>query len=305
MNSWQTGKLLVVAHDAGGAEVISSWIRNIRGSQSVSYLLEGPAQRIFSCKMPGLSVASEEAILARISKFDRVLVGTSWGTDLEKRIIRLCRQCFIPVAAYLDHWTNYRERFILDGQVVLPDEIWVGDEHAYTLAKNLFGSQAAIRFEENQYLIDAVQRIREKETKVEVSESRKANVLYICEPRTMKYGDPNYWGYTEFEALDEYLSYLTATSAEVTEVIVRLHPSETAGKYLNTMNKHRGNIRLSESAGSKTLDEECAWADWVVGCDSMAMVVALKAGKKVFSCIPQGGRPISLPFPEITRLFTE
>ena len=32
--------------------------------------------------------------------------------------------------AFLDHWTNYRERFLLDGSPVLPDELWVGDEHA-------------------------------------------------------------------------------------------------------------------------------------------------------------------------------
>ncbi len=37
----------------------------------------------------------------------------------------------------------------------------------------------------------------------------------------------------------------------------------------------------------------------------MAMVVALAAGRRVVSAIPAGGRPLSLPFPEIERLFAD
>ena len=53
----------------------------------------------------------------------------------------------------------------------------------------------------------------------------------------------------------------------------------------------------------RTLAEDFAWADTVVGCDTMAMVVALAAGRRVVSAIPAGGRPLSLPFAEIERLF--
>jgi len=33
------------------------------------------------------------------------------------------------------------------------------------------------------------------------------------------------------------------------------------------------------------------------------MAVALAAGRHVVSAIPRGGRPLSLPFPEIDRMF--
>ena len=45
------------------------------------------------------------------------------------------------------------------------------------------------------------------------------------------------------------------------------------------------------------------WADWVVGCDSMALAIAVKAGKKVFSCIPAQGKALTIPFPQIIKLF--
>ena len=38
----------------------------------------------------------------------------------------------------LDHWVNYKERFIRGGELILPDEIWVCDNHALALAKKAF-----------------------------------------------------------------------------------------------------------------------------------------------------------------------
>ena len=40
----------------------------------------------------------------------------------------------------------------------------------------------------------------------------------------------------------------------------------------------------------------------VVGCESMAMVVALMAGKSVYSSIPSGGRNCTLPHEGIIKM---
>jgi len=40
-----------------------------------------------------------------------------------------------------------------------------------------------------------------------------------------------------------------------------------------------------------------------VGCQSMALVVGLLAGKEVFSSVPRGARGPQLPYPGIARLF--
>ena len=65
--------------------------------------------------------------------------------------------------------------------------------------------------------------------------------------------------------------------------------------------------RLAEfgvaASARTTLAEDIAWADTVAGCDTMAMVVALAAGRRVISVIPPGGRPLTLPFGEIERLY--
>jgi hypothetical protein len=120
-------------------------------------------------------------------------------------------------------------------------------------------------------------------------------VLYVTEPTSAAAeavtGDPRGWGYTETEALERYLEQAPGP------VRLRPHPSEPPEKYAGLVERHG----LELSAGAP-LAEDLAWADTVVGCDSMAMVVGLLAGRRVICAIPPGGRPLSLPFPEIERL---
>ena len=59
-----------------------------------------------------------------------MLCGSSGGSDLERGVVRAARAAGVPSAVWLDHWVNYPARFVLDGESVLPDELWVADEHA-------------------------------------------------------------------------------------------------------------------------------------------------------------------------------
>ena len=295
---------MVAAHDAGGAEVVSSWLRTAAGGdyRQVDFLLAGPAVKVFGTKLPVVALLAETRALNGIAGYDRVLTGTSWGSTLERRVIAAAKAAGVKVAAYLDHWINYRERFLLDGALTLPDELWAGDEYAYKLAREIFPT-ATVVLEPNRYFSDAVAAVAAVEA-VAVPPRRgdEPRVLYVCEPRTMNYGQPDYWGYDEYAALAGYLAYLAGQGSVVEEVRVRLHPAESPGKYAAVTNRFAAALPLTESGGAP-LSADCAWADWVVGCDSMAMAIALLAGKKVFSCIPPGGRAMTLPFPAIIRLF--
>jgi len=301
MSFWPDGKLLVAAHDAGGAEVVAAWLRQAAGGDysRVVFALAGPAVKVFRAKLGDIALAAPAEALAAVADCDRVLTGTGWGSDLEKEAIAAAKGAGVRVASYLDHWTNYRERFVLDGAPVLPDELWAGDEHAYRLARQVFPSVPVV-LEPNRYFADAVAAVREAAVPPRRNDGKR--VLYICEPRTMQYGRADYWGYTEYEALAGYLEYLVRQKTPVDEVRVRLHPAESAGKYAAVTAKFAAAFPLTESAGAP-LAADCAWADWVAGCDSMAMVIALLAGRTVFSCIPPGGRKMTLPYPEIIRLF--
>ena len=285
--------ICIVSHDAGGAEILSSLIRQ-RGFDC-QYVLAGPALKIFQRKLGSVDTRLlQEAILDA----DWLLCGTSWQSDLEWQAIQIARKTGKRSVAFLDHWVNYQERFTRGGETQLPDEIWVGDAHAENMARGLFPS-LKIRLVENPYFNDLKRELAELSQPRE-RDPNSLRILYVCEPlrehALREYGDEQHWGYTEEGALRYFLANLKILDAPVSRILLRPHPSESAGKYDWASEEYDLPII---SGGTKTLFEEVAACDLVVGCESMAMVVGLLAGRRVISCIPPGGKPCSLPQPEI------
>jgi hypothetical protein len=290
-------RLLVACHDAGGAEIVSAWLRRHRGEHDATLLLEGPAKAIFAAKVPDLPRVEALGAL----DVDLVLCGSSGAADLERWAVRAARDEGVRSAVWLDHWTNYPARFASDGAgLVLPDEVWVTDEHAARLAEEtLPGSD--VRIMGNPYLDDAAEEIR---ALTEPSDPAGERVLYVTEPTAAAAaaatGDPRGWGYDEHEALAGYLEHLAREPRPPSAVRLRTHPAELPGKYDRELAALSDRLALSRSSGS--LAEDCAWATTVAGCETMAMAVALAAGRRVVSVIPPGGRPSVLPFEGIERL---
>jgi hypothetical protein len=295
------GRQLIVAYDSGGAEVVSAWVA-AHPENDYRFLLAGPAARVFERKLPQIAILPVEILERAVEDAKRVITGTGWTSDLEKRAIERARHFGVPVAAYLDHWVNYRSRFELHGALVLPDEIWVGDEFALQMARK-FLPEARLKFEPNQYFVEMRRQValaaahRERGTGI--------TVLYVTEPTSVaaerEHGNPRHWGYTEFEALDGYLTYIQEYRPDA-RIVVRPHPAEPAGKYDALVDGYRQRLNVRVSS-ARTLVEDCGQADWVVGCDSMAMAVAAICGKQVFSSLPSTGPELTIPFPEIIRLF--
>jgi hypothetical protein len=287
-------RLLVACHDAGGAEIVSAWLRRNRGEHDATLLLDGPARAIFAAKLPHAPRTDE---LGGIECFDLVLCGSSGAADLERRAVRAAREAGVRSVVWLDHWTNYAARFD-----ALPDEVWVTDEHAARLAAETLAG-ADIHVMGNPYLEDAAAEIRALTGPRDPAGER---VLYVSEPTSaaaaVATGDPRGWGYDEHEALAGYLEHLARAADPPAAVRLRSHPAEPTGKYDAELAAFAGRLALGLSPGG-TLAEDCAWADTVAGCETMAMAVALTAGRRVVCVIPPGGRPPALPFEGIERLY--
>lgn len=290
------GTLAVVSNDAGGAEILSSYVS--QQGLECHYVLQGPALRVFERKAGIVRISMlEEAI--RQSEW--VLCGTSWQSDLEFNAIKLARSLGKRSVAFLDHWVNYRERFVRGGEIHLPDEIWVGDPIAKAMAVASFAN-LPIRLVENPYYADIRRELAAAPT-AHLPRPDRLSVLYVCEPvrepGLLLFGNERHFGYVEEEALRYFLQNVTFLGNPVNRIVIRPHPSEPVAKYEWALTGFDLPIAMG---GSRPLVEEIAQCDVVVGCESMAMVVGLIAGKRVISCIPPGGKPCSLPQPEIKQL---
>lgn len=285
----------LVCHDAGGAEILSSWAK--LQSEEFCRVTEGPARKIFDRKL-GISESLE--LEQAIQQSDWLLCGTSWQSDLERRAVSLGRKSGKKVISFIDHWVNYPERFIIDGNLVLPNEIWVGDTDAEIIAKNVFPNTPVV-LQNNPYFSEL--RVQLENISRTQTEKDLKTILYVCEPirehALLQHGDEHYWGYTEEGALNFFLDNVAVLGVKVKEIQVRPHPSEESSKYFWSTANQNFTVVIG---GKRSLLEEIVAADIIVGCESMAMVVALLDHKRVISSIPPGGKACGLPQKAIEHL---
>ena len=287
--------IAIVSHDAGGAEILSSFVRRNKGEYL--YVLEGPALRIFESKLGKIDIRSFDFAMANARS---VLTGTSWGSDLEYRAIKEARGRGIRSCTFLDHWVHYTERLEREGVTVLPDEIWVGDEYALRLAQEQFNS-TDIKFVSNPYFADIVEEI--DRCHVPQSGEKTERILYVCEPvgehMKRQYGNERALGYIEDDAIRFFFDNIGRIADNPSRIVIRPHPAESREKYKWVLNAYALPVEIG---GKRPLLDEIMDCDIVVGIQSMAMVVGLLAGKKVYSSIPPGGKPCALPHVEIIKL---
>lgn len=286
----------VVAHDAGGAEIISSYIR--QQGMECSYCLEGPARNVFARKLGSVDSLPLEEL---VDTCKWILCGSSFLSDLEWRALGLGRQAEKRTVAMLDHWVNYRQRFLRHGEWHFPDEIWVGDELGVSLAREAL-PEIKVSLVSNAYFLDIKRELAAIPVPQRLGHTG-TSMLYVCEPvreaGLALYGNELFWGYTEEDALRYFLSNVSCLAEKIDRIVVRPHPKEDLNKYNWAAREFDLPIVSGED---KTLLEQIVASSLVAGCATMAMVVGLIAGKRVVSCIPPGGKASPLPFPEIENM---
>lgn len=289
---------LVVANDAGGANILKHFLLNYKLSPQI--IATGPAYKIFRDEVffDDYQFLSEVHLEDAVKSANAILVGTGWASDIEKRAIVLARQLHRRCAAFLDHWVNYRERFELNGKVVLPNEIWVGDSPGFDMAKREFAAQALVILEENPYF-----RFMRDHVGLSSKGSTTRRILYcteaIAEAAEKKYGDGNALGYTDESLLEEFLKKFPY-KAEI-ELRLRPHPAEDLNKYLKIIEKHKNILNLSISISS--LDVDLTWSTDVISIDSMVLAVAVCCERRAFSIKPDFAGGCIVPFPEIIPIW--
>ena len=290
----------VCCHDSGGAEIVSSYI--LKNNITAKYCLEGPAVKVFGRKLGNIK---NNSLSDMINGVDWILCGTSWQSSLEWATIQAAKKQDKKVVSFLEHWSNYSERFNRNGIMILPDEIWVSDPYAQKIAEESF-PDTKIKLMDNPYLSEIKQSLSKLKPKKKLTEKHVA--LYACENISdhmlLQHGDANHLGYTEHDSLQFFVDNLDKVDKNIRTIIVRPHPSDNnpQAKY-GWIKKHPINALCDvQFSKEKSLMQDIVDCDIVVGAETMAMVVGLISRKRVVSSIPEKGRECILPFPEIEHI---
>ena len=312
--------IAIISHDAGGANILAALANKYNGSFAWHFILAGPAVRVFSSypQLERMTVphGSMSGDLFGRGAFDLMVTGTGWQTNHELDGIRFAKERGIPVLAYLDHWTNYRERFgtPTNWQSNLPDFVAVGDAYAYEKAMLEGFPKAKLTCVENPYLESFLQKqdaIREAS-----SVATTKTLLFLSEPFRPTFhasGDSQGAAHTgiEYEALQQLLNLLLNSKAlDGYTLRIRLHPSESKDKYTDLLRKILGDQDPLASRVEVhdpflcSLEEDCCGAEFVIGISSMALLVSAALGRKTFSLNPRG-IVTGLPHPEVVQCADE
>jgi hypothetical protein len=264
----------IVAHDAGGANILASYCR--LKPDNYRYLLQGPAKAIFG---KTLSIESEDDFGRFVSECHSFICGTSGKSDFERFIFSQARILNKETTAILDHWTNYRERFVLNGKLVLPNNLITVDGYAYQIAKETF-PECEIEEIDNPYLKEFYNHY--KELTIQKESSYKSEILYISE------------GFSEYKEVGknslskdfiyfrEFLHVRQRLFDASLALRIRLHPSEDLAK-LDKYREIYSDILQSDSSVDLAID--LSRANCVVGVSSMALVLAASCGIPTFSLL--------------------
>ena len=272
----------IVAHDAGAANILISWLP-LLGETGFLVYLDGPALGSLPADFLPFQANSLDDL---VTKADVVLTGTGWASDLEYNAIRKSKEQKVHVISLIDHWINYRARFIRDGNSVMPNEIWVTDKYALELARDRF-RDIPVTIKPNLYLENQLERARS------YIENNPPELLYVSSGGDSK---------DEILSLEYTVSHLPQLGiSQSTKITIRPHPSEVATIYQKWI---VGNsYRLNCSVGHKEeLSAMIGRSHWIVGRETMPLVVGALAGKKVLSSLAPDMGPLRLPHREILEI---
>ncbi len=292
VNKFTRGKnILLVAFDAGGANQLFSLFDKVSSYESLNIICDGPAKKIYE-QIFKRNYIQNLNIPDLLSRVNLVVSSTGLGSDLEYSAIAMAKKKDVYVVSLLDHWVNYRERFIRGNTLLLPDEIWVVDEYAKKISHEIF-PELKIKLVPDMYM----ENIRE-----EVSRSKaviKKQVLFLLEPIVFQGARTIYLNPLEKLYLENFLQIWESTFARDNTILkLRPHPSEPNQKYATYAIPSR--VVMSDLP---RLSQDLAESSVVVGYHSYAMTVAKGLGKEVLCALPVGVE-CELPHINIPRIFT-
>ena len=273
----------VICKDAGGAELAVRLA--LEQNENFCVALSGPAIKIFKKKLNKIDIISRAEA---IKKSDWVLCSTGTSGNFEKDGLILAKKNKKRVISILDHWVEYKSRFIKKEKLFLPDEIWVTDKFALKIIKKeKFKTKIVLK--KNLYFDEFKKKsmlYKNKKNKI----SGK-NIIFLSE----KVNPMHNKNYNSEQCIKFFFDNLPFFKTKIKKITIRFHPREKIRKF-RWMTNFPNKILISKN---KHVFDDILENDIIVGINTVALVLGLIAKKKVISCIPKIKNKCDLPYKKI------
>ena len=264
----------IVSHDAGGANILNALVKDYK-EISFHLLAKGPALKIFDSKNIKLS-NNEVEFFANI---DFVIFGTG-ATSYEKKLLRRAKEIGLNSSAILDHFVNYRNRFVYDEIISLPDYCFVCDTYSLHVAKKELAPYESIHLCDN-YL---ARRMRWEIENFKSDEEK--SILYVLENVDENWDNELLAWQVAFNNF--YENFYKKSNFK--KIIVRPHPMDGPSVY-KTLEAYKEVVFDYSPSPVASLSK----VSTVVGVESYLLYLAHHCGLIVYTSLPPYVRSPRLP----------
>ena len=284
----------IVCHEAGSAEIISEYLK--KNKSKILLCSNSLVRSIFKKK----SIVVDSVSLKKcVSRSIYLITGTS-NTNKELQAIKYCRKMNKKSITFLDHWSNYETRFLLNTELVFPNEVNVFDKHAFNKFSKLYPF-VRLKHKRNLYLSRFKKNVLKFKNKLKYDQK---NILILTTPISSKalklFNNRHYYGFDEFAYIEKVLSKLNKSKYKNYKIYLKIHPSENKNIYNNFIKKN--NLRLVILKESN-FHEFLFRMKMIIGFNSMLMyLVSESTNINVLSYIPKGKIKNVLPSSKIKSL---
>ena len=298
-------RILVLANDAGGANLLKSIIRSERELVNwiVSTPYNSPAAGIFA-KMDGIEhllIGPSRSIEDALSLQPDLLIFNPGWNSFPRDAITEKKDLDFPTVALLDHWIDYGNR-LRDEDA---DYFIVCDDHAFEAATA--ASLSPVLKLRNYHFAE----LENQASQPRNSTYGGTDLLFISQTIALhdeiKSGiDPGftYLGLDEGKVVEDLLRNFEniIREFEVEGIRFRIHPSEIEFRHHQLVNQFSTIPTSIENPSSISLAESISSSRVVVGINSMAIYEAYLLGHPAFAIRPQPSTVITIPIPEDQKL---
>ncbi|MGI8892274.1 MAG: hypothetical protein ACR2GN_02325 [Bacteroidia bacterium] len=232
--------------------------------------------------------------------------GSSGGFELQ--FIQSAKRLQILSISFIDHWVNFKIRFMKDAEIIYPDEIWILDEKAREAAVIEGIPIEKLTIHENPQHLYLRKYWRPKFSSKDylhqlgiVTKPDTKIILFAPDPVSLRYKE-NELAFDEASALKLIVQILSETASRFVQaiLIIKPHPLQPEGKLEDVPESMQlVNIKCLIIKKAQNL-ELIHSADIVVGFYSNFLLEALQLNKKVLRYFPG---PASLdPFEHLKEI---
>jgi len=290
VNKIKDSKIIgVVCKDSGSANQILFYLKKNQSKNRYIFFLKNPALSIFK-KFNFTKKNYVNNYKEIIKNVDQVIFGTG-STDFEKKILSICIKKKIETIAVIDHFTNSIDRLRYKKNMLLPNKIYVFDDHVFKSLKNSYKNIFKIK---NYYLEHIKENVK--------NYIYKKKIVFFCEPflkdkKTKKY--PDHDSIKFFAKNIYYFKFY-----ENHEIIFKLHPKQNFYKYKKLISKICIKYDLKfKIIKNVNLIDVLSSSNYFFGITSYAMIIASYLNKKTYHCILPDQNIKSLPQKNITSFY--